>query len=388
MSIHCPACGSVGPTAFFEASSVPVFCNVLWENAEQARSAPRGRIELYICPECRLVFNGAFEPSLLEYSPRYENSLHCSPHFQEFADALARRLVDRFGLHEKVVLEVGCGRAEFLAMLAALGANRGIGFDQSYDPTEEPPDAGAGTLEIKQTPFPASTDGLMPALTLSRHVLEHIPDPRPFVEAMVSVAGRRRGGGIYVEVPNVLYTLRDLGIWDIIYEHCSYYSVPSLTRLLTDVRVNVTAAFTTYGEQFLGAEGVVDGGVTAMAEDGTDWDALIPAFSRHQREKVAEWAERLEAYRCRGERVALWGAGSKGVTFLNLVPGSDVVGDVVDLNPRKHGRFTAGTGHEIRSPATLQENPPAAVLVMNPLYVDEIGGRLAELGLRPSIEVV
>lgn len=388
MSINCPACGSPDSRAFFESSSVPVFCNVLWEDAERARSARRGSIHLHACRGCRLVYNAAFDPGLLEYGIQYENSLHCSPHFQGFADDLAVHLVERFSLEDEVVLEVGCGRAEFLALLCRLGRNRGIGFDQSYDPDVEQPDPSPGTMQIEQAPFPASADGLTPALTFARHVLEHIPDPRPFVEAMVSVAARRRGGGVYIEVPNVLYTLRDLGIWDVIYEHCTYYSAPSLARLLADAGVRVTAAYPAYGEQFLSAEGVLDGAASTEVEEVDGWDGMIEAFSSHQRGKVAEWASRLEAHRAKGESVALWGAGSKGVTFLNTVPGSDTIDSVIDLNPRKQGMYTAGTGHRIDAPEALVRNPPAAVLVMNPLYVGEIAGRLAELGITASVEVV
>jgi hypothetical protein len=355
---------------------------------DRARSAARGSIELHSCPECRLVFNRAFDQELLDYSPRYENSLHCSPHFSEFAEELANHLVDRFALHDEVVLEVGCGRAEFLARVCSIGRNHGVGFDQSFDPEGEIPDPGDGTLHVETAAFPASTEGLAPALTFCRHVLEHIPDARAFVEAMVSVAGRRTEGGIYVEVPNALYTLRDLGIWDIIYEHCAYYTGPSLTRLLTTAGVRVTSARAAYGEQFLCVEGAVGVGGLVELEDQGEWEGMISAFADHQRSKVTEWAERLARRRSRGEPLALWGAGSKGVTFLNVVPGSEAIDHVIDLNPRKHDRFTAGTGHRIEPPSVLDRDPPAAVLVMNPLYVSEIRSRLTQMGLSPEIEVV
>jgi hypothetical protein len=388
MFSQCPACGSADTQPFFEASSVPVFCNVLWDEAELARSATRGRILLHACNECRLVFNAAFDPRLLEYSPRYENSLHGSPLFQRFAEDLARHLVERFGLRDEVVLEVGCGRGEFLALLCGMGPNRGIGFDQSYDPEGEQPNPGTGTLEIKQAPFPASAEGLEPALTFCRHVLEHISEPREFVGAMVDVAARRHGGGVYVEVPNVLYTLRDLGIWDIIYEHVAYYSAPALARLLGEAGVTVDAAYPAYGDQFLCAEGVMKGRGGSEISPVEDWNALISAFSGHQHDKVAEWEDRLGTRLSRGERVALWGAGSKGVTFLNMVAGTEAISHVIDVNPRKHGRYTAGTGHEILPPEGLVGDPPAAVLVMNPLYVEEIRSTLSGLGLDPTIELV
>lgn len=84
----------------------------------------------------------------------------------------------------------------------------------------------------------------------------------------------------------------------------------------------------------------------------------------------------------------LWGAGSKGVMFLNLAGErtSTIVG-AVDLNPRKHGKFIAGTGTPIIPPAELVRLRPDTVLVMNPLYEHEIRAELARLGLTPDLVI-
>jgi hypothetical protein len=36
----------------------------------------------------------------------------------------------------------------------------------------------------------------------------------------------------YLEVPNGLFTLRDLGIWDLIYEHCQYFTAASFVAVV------------------------------------------------------------------------------------------------------------------------------------------------------------
>ena len=102
----------------------------------------------------------------------------------------------------------------------------------------------------------------------------------------------------------------------------------------------------------------------------------------------AAFARSLEAWRRAGKRAAIWGAGSKGVTFLNVLgAGDDVIPVAVDLNPAKHGRFVAGTGQHIVAPAELQDVLPDVVVVMNPLYRAEIGDALAALGLQPELAV-
>jgi hypothetical protein len=57
----------------------------------------------------------------------------------------------------------------------------------------------------------------------------------------------------------------------------------------------------------------------------------------------------------------------------------------VDINPHKHGKFLAGTGHEIVAPEFLTQYKPDVVIVMNPIYCDEIRADLGRLGLSPQV---
>src|SRR5690606_10613893 len=77
--------------------------------------------------------------------------------------------------------------------------------------------------------------------------------------------------------------------------------------------------------------------------------------------------------------VVVWGAGSKGVSFLTMVEGTDRVRAAVDINPHKRGRHVPVSGHPVVAPADLVNDPPATVIVLNPNYVDEIHEQLAEL---------
>ena len=83
-------------------------------------------------------------------------------------------------------------------------------------------------------------------------------------------------------------------------------------------------------------------------------------------------ANRWKRRRARGG-VAVWGAGAKGATFVNLVdPDARLVTCLVDVNPRKQGRFVAGTGHAVVAPDQLTPQGVATVIIMNPNYETEI----------------
>ena len=89
-----------------------------------------------------------------------------------------------------------------------------------------------------------------------------------------------------------------------------------------------------------------------------------------------------------GRRLAIWGAGSKGVTFLNAIPCGREIDAVIDINLRKHGRFVPGTAQEVRGPEALEGRDLDTVLVLNPLSEDEIRASLSDRGVRAEVLVV
>ena len=101
---------------------------------EEALAFPRGDITLAFC-------QGADSSSTqrstnpAEYSERYEETQAFSGTFNRCHLELAERLMERYGLQGKRMIEIGCGKGEFLTMLCELGGNRGIGFDPALIPT-------------------------------------------------------------------------------------------------------------------------------------------------------------------------------------------------------------------------------------------------------------
>lgn len=76
------------------------------------------------------------------------------------------------------------------------------------------------------------------------------------------------------------------------------------------------------------------------------------------------------------------------MSFLTNLGVSDLVDAAVDINPYKTGMFMAGTGHQIIAPEALIDLHPELVVVMNPIYIEEIAAELDRLGLKAEIEAV
>ncbi|MGQ0571677.1 MAG: methyltransferase, partial [Armatimonadota bacterium] len=103
------------------------------------------------------------------------------------------------------------------------------------------------------------------------------------------------------------------------------------------------------------------------------------------RRKIEAWRGELTRAERAGQRIVIWGAGSKGVGFLNMLGVESAIDAVVDVNPRKHGMHVAGTGQRIIAPESLRDVRPDVVVVMNPIYETEIRDQIVRLGLAPVL---
>jgi ABC-type hemin transport system substrate-binding protein len=78
----------------------------------------------------------------------------------------------------------------------------------------------------------------------------------------------------------------------------------------------------------------------------------------------------------------------RSVSFLSAIKAADTVAAVVDISPRKHGQHVAGTGHKVIPPEALRDLKPDMVIIMNPIYKDEIGETVRQLGLTAEVVCV
>jgi SAM-dependent methyltransferase len=324
----------------------------------------------------------------MTYTQAYENSLHFSPRFQSYAESLARRLIQQYDLHDKDMIEIGCGQGDFLRLLCQLGGNRGVGFDPSYVP-EQDEQVSKEQIMVIQDFYSERYADYKADFLYSRHVLEHIQFPRSFLSSVRRSIGSHLQTVLFFEVPNVMFTLQDLGIWDLIYEHCSYFSRSSLAHLFMAHGFQVYSLIDAYEGQFLCIEALPrEESAHPTNEFGNDLEeitSLVTTFAGNYRAKVELWQQNLERLWAAGQRAVVWGGGSKGITFLNMLKIRDQIAHVVDINPRKQGNYVAGTGQQIIPPESLREYQPDVVIVMNPVYEREILQLTESLGLTPEL---
>lgn len=389
-SARCLLCGAGGLRDVFRLPSVPVVCNQLWADAEAARAAARVDIDLAVCPDCALVANRSFRPELIAYAPGYENALHFSPRFQAFARGLCADLVARHALAGRDVVEIGCGDGHVLALMVEAGARSATGFDPSMAGRETPFAATPG-VEIVPEYFRAGQLDRPFDMVLCRHVLEHLPDPLAVLRE-IRAAVADRGCPVYVEVPNAAWMLDLPSMWDVIYEHVTYWTPASLETLFRRAGFAPLSIGAVYDGQFLAIEARPAEPEPEFLPDPAARDAVVAACARFAGAAEAvlgEWRDRLGALARASRRAVVWGAGSKGITFANAV-GADgaCLAALVDVNARKHGRFVPGVALPVAGPDEIAGLAPDLVLISNELYADEIARAVAERGLAPEFGVI
>ena len=369
---------------FAELPGVPVHPNVLWPTPEAARGAPRGDISLALCDGCGLIWNTLFDPGVLSYDADYENSLHFSGEFRRYTEELAERLIRSHELRGKHVAEIGSGKGEFLAMLCERAGCTGLGFDPSY--AGESDGRAQGRLTFVRELFGPEADLGEADLVVCRHVVEHLEDPVGVLATVRRALGERQAS-VYVEVPSAEYLLREDAIWDIIYPHVTVLTASALRNVLVRAGFQPREHGYSFGGQYLWVEASTDPLEPEAAVGGNGAESTaVTQFALRLAEKRKLWADRLP--RLSADRpVAVWGAGAKGTTFLNVVAGGESIETVVDVNPRKRGKYVPGTGQRIVAAESLVERGAGTIVVMNPVYSNEIGQMLGELGIDAEVLV-
>jgi hypothetical protein len=370
---------------------MPVFCNVLWDTRDGATGCDRGDIRLCRCGDCTFVFNAAFDPELIRYTQRYDNCLHFSARFREYADSLARKLVDRYSLHGKRVVDVGCGKGDFLKLLCELGPNKGVGFDPSFETRDDIEELGDDVTIVREY-YSGKYGEHGGDFLCCRHVLEHVQRPSELLEQVRLGLGQRYGVPVFFEVPNGEYTLRNVFVWDVIYEHPCYFTADSARRLFVAAGFGVAEVCEEFEGQYLGIHATTgaqgQGAAELVPGQGPERGSVhktTESFADEFEKLKVVWTSELENIGREGRRAVIWGAGSKGVTFLNLLDREGRIEYAVDVSPSKQGKFVPGTGQEIVPPEFLPSFRPSDIMVMNPVYEGEIKTMLGEMGVEALV---
>jgi hypothetical protein len=153
-----------------------------------------------------------------------------------------------------------------------------------------------------------------------------------------------------------------------------------MARLFRATGFDVTGLDVVFGDQYLLLDSVPGDDRRGLPGED-DLDRLERAVDHFETEHPKQ-LDRLRADLAGGDRkTVIWGAGSKGVSYLTTLGKDRGIDFAVDINPHKHGMYMAGTGQRIVAPEFLAEYRPDLVVAMNDIYLDEIRAELDRVGV-------
>jgi hypothetical protein len=342
--------------------------NYVHRTRKSAVEAAEGELSIAVCHDCGFATNATFDSDRLVYDGNYDNTVSSAvmaAYYREIALQLARR----YDIGGGLVVDVGCGNGAFLeAICEVLPRCRALGVDPALKASREMQD---GRIALVKDMFHPGLLEESPALVVCRHVLEHIPRPVQFLQAINEGVSKFGTCPCFFEVPDLCWIIENEAFWDFCYEHCNYFTATSLSNALLHGGFEPVATRVEFGSQYLWVEALSGGGQAASGAP-SDLAQRMQAYAVRESKLVALTQNFLRARKADGYRIAVWGMATKGVLFSLLVdPDATLFDFCVDANANKQGCYVPLTGHVISAPSVLGGDR-LLVVIMNENYKDEI----------------
>lgn len=328
------------------------------------------KLEVRTCGRCGFVQI----PPVLD-DTYYDDYLMATTHsvqMQSYQQKQASQFVQRFELNGKKVIEAGCGDGNFLNHLRAAGA-----MVYGVEPSQRFREIALGRQHVVEEGYVTAErvlrDGPFDGF-VTRQVLEHVPDIHSF---LTGIRRNLRDGAFgLIEVPSLEKALQDHRYYDFFTDHVNYFSLGTLRLALT---LNGFEVLDTYQDMF-------DEYNVALVRS-----ASPPSLDDIQRasSNLGDDLRRFVLdHHAKGKKVAVWGAGGKGLSVLASA-GIDNLDLLVDSDPHKQGRYTPVSHFLVQEPTQQNIRGVDAVIITAMAYRNEIETALrGRYGFEGSIAVL
>ncbi len=376
----CRICGSRDMDPFFDLGKQPLANSLLDQPGQPEATYP---LSLSFCNDCSLVqLNETVEPEKL--FSHYVWVTGTSKAARDFADDFYKELTARTkDARSGYVLEIASNDGTFLKPFQR-GGYKVLGVDPAENIVAMAEQAGMPTVcaffgakaakDIVKQNGPAK-------MIFARNVMAHVANAHDFVDGFREALSD--DGVLAIEAHYAGVILEELQYDSMYHEHLFYYTLKSLSRLLEDHGLYV----------FDVLRGPISGGaVIVYARKGKGgvsknvlaWRAEEEKQKMNVRASWEDFAQRAFAHRKKllgilrdiakqGDNMVGWGASARSSTLLNFC-GIDAktLPAIIDLNPLKQGRYTAGTHIPIVSAEVGMAKNPKTVLILGWNFAAEI----------------
>jgi SAM-dependent methyltransferase len=365
---RCPTCEGGALEPLFVAVDVPTR-HVRRAGAEDA-PGDFGSLAIVSCARCGHICNAGFAEESTEDLYRVHPTTNAPVH-QSMSRGLYEVAVDILGDRPggMKILEIGCGTGALAKLLAEKAHHVDL-----IEPNLTLAETTLQTPGIALLPgfFPRASTGKRYDIVVCRQVLEHVPEPLPFLAAIRDHLAP--GGTAYIEVPSMDYIARHASFVDFHYLHVHYFFRRNLTRLFARLGFRVLRRGDLKNGHDMGFT------VARSAPEDLPWEGRAAAVDGLQR--------RLEGRRDTARtrladfpgHVGLYGATAYSQALLAAYPPSAVPAAMLDDTPGYAGyeAYWRNGRAEVRLPEGPQLHDLDRVVVCAYLHDQAIAARLRE----------
>lgn len=350
--MKCRICGSsFFSTPLLKYQNMPKAAQNM-PSAEELAGDKGIDIEVYQCEGCGLV-QLSNDPV-----PYYREVIRASAFSEEmkaFRIKQFTEFINTYKLKSKKILEVGCGKGEYLALMASSGVDA-YGLEYSSDSVDycvknnlkvSKDFIDNKNYKIKESPFDAF---------FILNFLEHLPNPNSVLKGVSNNLIDEAIG--LIEVPNFDMIVEKNLFSEFIPDHLFYFTKETLCSILKLNGFDIIECKEIWYDYI----------ISAVVKKRKRID--LSRFYEHQKKLKNEINEYIEKYK--DKRVAIWGAGHQAFAVIAMTEIADKIKYVIDSAHFKQGKHTPATHIPIVPPSVLDSDPVDAVIIMAGGYSDEV----------------
>ena len=310
-------------------------------------------LEIFQCTKCGLVQHN-LDPVL--YYKEVIRAVAFSQEMGDFRIGQLRDWINRNQLQDKKILEVGCGKGEYLDLLLAAGASNVTGLEFSKENISAAQQSGHKICHgyLDQDFFPPA-DFKFDAFTIFSF-LEHWPNPNEGLQLLYSSLSDGACG--LVEVPNFDLILAKGLYSEFTTDHIFYFDKKTFAFLLEKNGFELVSMKPVWYDYILSAE--------VRKKTAVNINNFLLIQERVKSE--------LEAYidQFPKNSVAVWGAGHQALAVIAMAKIHSKIKYILDSALFKQGKYTPATHLLIVSPDTILTDAPMAIIIMAAGYSHEV----------------
>ena len=272
----------------------------------------------------------------------------------EYRKVKFNNFAHKFNLTRKNVIEIGCGKGDFLDILNAVDFNA-VGLEFRKESVAFGRSKGRNILEGHLYDYDFGGTKFHSFVCLN--FLEHQPDVDLFLKKLHAILHSDAIG--YLTVPNIDYLLETETLYEFVADHLVYFSQKTLERSME------THGFDVLESNIINNSNDIE--IVVRKRRGIDLRGKITVD-----QLCRELNQEIAIFKSNGKKVAVWGAGHRTLALLAISNISDIE-FIVDSAPFKHGMYSPVTHHLIVSPEHFLDSDIDVLYVMLPgIYNQEV----------------